>query len=88
MHWLLEKVEVKVRSALQVCYDEHHSTGATLVSDGWTNVRGEAVVNFLIVSPKGAVFHHVMECSAECHTGEWCKQMSQVLEDIGPASVV
>lgn len=52
-------------------------------------MRGEAVVNFLIISPKGAVFHHAMECSAERHTGEWlCEQMSQVLEDIGPASVV
>lgn len=86
---LLEETKIKVRSALQVCYNEHHSTGTTLVSDGWINVKGESVVKFLIVSPKGAVFHHTMECSAVRHTGEWlCEQMSQVLEDIGPDSVV
>ena len=31
-------------------------TGATLVSDGWTNVQNRPIINYLAVTPDGAMF--------------------------------
>ncbi|KAK9336991.1 hypothetical protein LIPSTDRAFT_75591 [Lipomyces starkeyi NRRL Y-11557] len=42
----------------------------TLVTDSWTNIRGEAIVNYVLVTPNGeAMFHSADPTGAESHTG-------------------
>lgn len=51
------------------------STNLTLFSDGWTNCRGDHIVNFLVECPgKPPIFYESIDINA----------ISEVLEELGP----
>lgn len=52
-------------------FADYELTGVTLCCDSWTNTNGDGVTNFLLVSPKGAVFDSAVSSGAERQTGEW-----------------
>ncbi|KAK9242259.1 hypothetical protein V1506DRAFT_548110 [Lipomyces tetrasporus] len=54
-----------------------------LVTDSWTNIRGEAIVNYVLVTPNGdAAFHSADPTGAESHTGSYLsKRIIEVIED-------
>jgi hypothetical protein len=86
---LLQQTKERCESALQPLYEEHVETGCTLCCDEWSNVNRESVINFLVVSPSGALFHSAAECSKETKTGEWiAEQIASVIEKIGSSNVV
>ncbi|ODQ70886.1 hypothetical protein LIPSTDRAFT_74386, partial [Lipomyces starkeyi NRRL Y-11557] len=62
----------------------------TLVTDSWTNIRGEAIVNYVLVAPNGeAMFHSADPTGAESHTGSYLsKRIIEVIEDVGPEKIV
>lgn len=70
---VMEKVDHQISEALCL----------TLISDGWTNIRGDSIVNFIICTPK-PVFYKSIDASENKHTGEYMSnQMIEVIEKIG-----
>jgi hypothetical protein len=70
---IMEKVEQQLNEALCL----------SLISDGWTNIRGDSVINFIICTPK-PVFYKSIDASEKKHTAEYISnQMIQVIEKIG-----
>ncbi|CCE30254.1 uncharacterized protein CPUR_04102 [Claviceps purpurea 20.1] len=57
----------------------------TLVTDGWINVRGESIINYMLVTPEGgAHFHSSETAGVNSHTGEFLAQrMMNVIEKVG-----
>ncbi|KAK9427200.1 hypothetical protein V1505DRAFT_396313 [Lipomyces doorenjongii] len=55
----------------------------TLVTDSWTNIRDEAIVNYVFVTPNGeAMFHNADPTGTESHTGSYLsKGIIEVIED-------
>ncbi|KAK9244332.1 hypothetical protein V1506DRAFT_541924 [Lipomyces tetrasporus] len=48
------------------------------VTDSWTNIRGEEIVNYVLVTPNG-------EALFTSHTGSYLsKRIIEVIEDVGP----
>jgi hypothetical protein len=60
---LLEKEKAKVQRALGWFIDEWLDSGVSIVSDCWTNVKSQHLINVLGVSTSGAIFLVVHESS-------------------------
>ena len=43
----------------------------TVVTDGWSNPRGEAIVNHLAVTPQAAYFYRSIDTKIERYTGQY-----------------
>eukprot|EP01018_Ginkgo_biloba_P026489 Gb_00586 [translate_table: standard] len=44
---------------------ELQTTGVSIVYDGWTDVRNRALINVIVVCPKGSMFLNVVDCNGE-----------------------
>ena len=62
----------------------------TLISDGWTNQRGEPIINYTLVSADGHSFFHSSDPSGEeCHTASYlAEKLEEVIEDVGRDKIV
>ncbi|XP_065315124.1 uncharacterized protein LOC135924008 [Gordionus sp. m RMFG-2023] len=55
----------------------------TLISDGWTNIRGESIINFIIMTPE-PIFFKSIDTGSCAHTGEYiASELIKVIEEIG-----
>ncbi|XP_011860387.1 PREDICTED: uncharacterized protein LOC105557685, partial [Vollenhovia emeryi] len=55
-----------------------------LLSDGWTNCRGEGIINFIITTPK-SVFYKAIESNTNRQISDFIfEEFSQVADDVGP----
>jgi Protein of unknown function (DUF 659)/hAT family C-terminal dimerisation region/BED zinc finger len=55
----------------------------SLLSDGWTNVRGDGIINFMICTPK-PIFYKSIATDANRHTAEYISEkMISVLREVG-----
>ncbi|CAG9840726.1 unnamed protein product [Diabrotica balteata] len=62
-----------------------HSVG--LMVDGWSNIRNEAVLNFVVTTPKPFLFK-IMPTGTAPHTAEYmAKTLGAVIREIGPRKV-
>jgi hypothetical protein len=52
----LDKERAKIHNALGQFTNDWTEYGVSIVSDGWTNVKGRPLINVLGVSASGAVF--------------------------------
>jgi hypothetical protein len=72
-----EKVKEKIQS----------SEALTLLSDGWTDINGTALINILFTTPE-PVFYTSIDTKLERHTGEYiCSILSQAIDEIGQDKV-
>jgi len=56
----------------------------TLVTDGWSNTRGESLINYLLVTPKDAIFLKSVATGKDHHTGRYIADgLSEVIEEVG-----
>lgn len=55
-HKLLDDEYERVQSGLESYFAGIPTTGVTLISDGWSNVNGATLLNFLAHTPAGVVF--------------------------------
>ncbi|KAG8635684.1 hypothetical protein MANES_16G054458v8 [Manihot esculenta] len=64
--------------------------GVTIMCDGWSGPTRMSIVNFLVYSNRGTVFHKSVDASnVEHKDGEYYfKIMKEVVEEIGPQKVV
>ena len=55
-HKLLDDEYERVQSGLESYFAGIPTTGVTLISDGWSNINGATLLNFLAHTPAGVVF--------------------------------
>ena len=61
------------------------ATNITLVSDGWTNIRRESVINFILCLPK-LIFYNAKYFGSEFHTAKYIyNELKTIIEDVGPS---
>ena len=83
---LLDDVKKKVEAQL-ADWEQHarKTTGFVLTSDGWTDAQNRPLLNFILCSPRGQKFLHVLDTSGHEKTGAYiAEQLSQVIQDVGP----
>lgn len=64
----------------------HHYT---LVSDGWTNIQSESIVNYCLVSPDGQALSHKSDpTDANSHTGEYlAAELAKLIAEVAPKDI-
>ena len=74
---MVDKVDTKLARVTE-------SRPATLVTDGWSNVNKDHLVNYMIVYPGGEAFLKSVECKNECATASWIYEKTKaVIESFG-----
>jgi len=64
-------------------------TGATVVSDGWTSVQNRPIINYLAVTPDGAMFVDGTDTSGEVKDAQFiADEIKLRIESIGKENVV
>ena len=85
----LDKEKAKIQAALGQFTNEWNDTGVSIVSDGWTNVKGKPLINILGVSASGAVFLSAHDYSEKFKTGlNIAELLLKTIESIGPYNVI
>ena len=65
------------------------TSGGTLVSDGWTNVQNRPIINFLAVTPDGAMFMDGMDTSGQVKDADFiAEELQKRIESIGAEDIV
>jgi hypothetical protein len=60
-----------------------------LMSDGWTDMRGRHLINFLVNSPAGTYFLQSVDASSEVHSATILADLlEEKIEDIGKDNVI
>ena len=82
----LQKIESEVQS---VVLSDIAVTGATLVSDGWSNIRNKPLINYILVCTKGEVFLDSTDTSGDEKSSEYIAHV--IIEHIraaGPSNII
>ena len=59
-----------------------------LICDGWSNLRNEAILNFVVTTPN-PILYKTMTTGEESHTGKFmAKVMNEVIDKLGPKKVL
>ena len=86
---LLEREKSKVQRALTRFTHEWVDFGVSIVSDGWTNIRNQHLINVLGVSSSGAVFIACHDSSSISATAQNIADLLlKSIKDVGPSNVV
>eukprot|EP00253_Pinus_taeda_P019274 PITA_19274 len=63
--------------------------GVSIVSDGWTNVKGKPLISVLVVSVSGAIFLNAYDYSKKFKTGiNIAEALLETIDCIGPYNVI
>ncbi|KAL6561169.1 hypothetical protein OROMI_016770 [Orobanche minor] len=87
--WVL-KVEV---DDINIIYEDHKKAwktyGCTIMSDGWTDQKQRALMNFLVNSPAGTFFIKSVDVSDSIKNGELIfKYLDEVIDEVGENNVI
>ncbi|KAL6579324.1 hypothetical protein OROMI_009540 [Orobanche minor] len=87
--WVL-KVEV---DDINIIYKDHKKSwktyGCTIMSDGWTDKKQRALMNFLVNSPAGTFFIKSFDVSDSIKNGELIfKYLDEVIDEVGENNVI
>ena len=64
-------------------------TGCSVMSDGWTNMKGRTLLNFLVHCPKGTYVHDICGCICTFKDAALlCGLLDEFIQKIGPQHVV
>ncbi|KAK9998452.1 hypothetical protein SO802_018055 [Lithocarpus litseifolius] len=86
---LIPNSRIEVEEYISNVKKSRVTTGCTLMSDIWSDMKQRAFINIIAYSPGGAVFMCSIDVSQERKTGFFLKQIiSAVIEEIGPNHVV
>lgn len=56
--------------------------------DGWTNIRKEPIINYIITTPV-PIFYKTISTEAVSHSGTYIvKEISSIIQDLGPNKVL
>ncbi|GJX36114.1 putative ribonuclease H-like domain-containing protein [Tanacetum coccineum] len=86
---LLDECARDVEKDLTSIQDTWFTQGVSIVSDGWSNVKHEPLINVLAVNSRGATFLHAKDFSGVKKTGEAiANYLLGAIEKIGPSHVL
>ena len=87
---LLEKYYGHVKEHVQrVILNNISLSRCTIVSDGWSNVQRNPLVNVMIISPRGETFVRAVDSSGSIKPGPYIADViSSVIEEVGAKNVV
>jgi Protein of unknown function (DUF 659)/BED zinc finger len=70
-------IKNQVKNANYVC----------LISDGWTNIHQESIINFMVTTPQ-PIFWKALETKESSHTGDYiAQQFDTVIREIGSSKI-
>ena len=82
---ILDEVYAKTQKAVGTPIEE--SKYVNIVYDGWTDINGRAVINFIVMMPH-PVFLEAVYTDSERHTDEYLAQKTaRIIEKLGPEKV-
>ena len=85
----LDKQKAKIQNALGKFTNAWNEYGVSIVSDGWTDVKGKPLINVLGVSATGAVFLLAQDYSDKFKTAmNVVELLLKNIEAIGPYNVI
>ncbi|KAI5613877.1 zinc finger BED domain-containing protein 1-like [Silurus asotus] len=59
----------------------------SIISDGWSNVRGQGIINYIVTTPQ-PVFYKSTDSKDNRHTGRYiADELKAVINDLGPQKV-
>lgn len=86
---LLDEEKRKVENEIAIIKDTWHMHGVSIISDGWTNVKNQPLINVLAANKDGAMFLYAVECSGVEKTGSYIKSLLiDAIEEVGPSNIV
>jgi hypothetical protein len=86
---LLDREKVRTQRALTRFTDEWSNIGVYIVSDGWTNVRNQHLINVLGVSATGAMFLAAHDSSSIIASSQNISDLLlKTINDVGPSNVI
>jgi hypothetical protein len=86
---LLDKEKAKVKRALTRFTNGWVDVGVSIVSDGWTNVRNQHLINILGVSSTGAVFLGAHDSSSVMASSQNIANiLLKTIDEVGPTNVI
>jgi hypothetical protein len=86
---LLDREKTKIQRALTLFTDECGDYRVSIVSDGWTNVRNQHLINVLGVSATGAMFLATHDSSSIIASSQNISDLLlKTINDVGPSNVI
>jgi Protein of unknown function (DUF 659) len=66
-----------------------HPKELTLISDGWSNPRGESIINYLLATRNETIFLKSVATGKDRHTGEYIADgLVEVISEIGSENII
>lgn len=77
-----EKIKAEVKSQID------SETMVSIMSDGWSNIRNEGIINYMVHTSKGDLFYDFSLPKAQKHTGTYiASELSRIIEEIGESKI-
>ncbi|MCL7051680.1 hypothetical protein MKW94_021792 [Papaver nudicaule] len=87
--WILKGELKAMREQVLEVVCSWESTGCSILLDGWTNVEGRIMINFVVDSPRGPIFIKSADCSDSIgDVDAMVSLLSGVIEEVGVQNVV
>jgi len=86
---ILEREKQLCRDGLASFQESLQLTGATITSDGWSDVRRRPLLNLLVVSPKGEMFLKAVDTGGETKDVAYIAgQLIDCIREVGADNVI
>jgi hypothetical protein len=86
---LLDRERAKIRRSLRLFTDDWGDFAVSIVSDGWTNVRNQHLINVLGVSATSIVFLTTHDSSSIIASSQNISDLLlKTINDVGPSNVI
>ncbi|CAH9078826.1 unnamed protein product [Cuscuta europaea] len=83
-HWILDEEVKTTEKLVEEVKSTWTQTGVSILSDGWKDMRGRQLINFLVNNPYGTVFLKSVDASAHVKDAKMlCKFLDGVVEEVG-----
>jgi hypothetical protein len=85
----LDMERAKIQGALGKLTNDWNQHGVSIVSNGWTNMKGGPLINILGVSASGAIFLSAHDYSDRYKTGiNIADALLKTIQEIGPCNFI
>jgi hypothetical protein len=86
---LLDREKAKIQAGLSRFTNEWSDVGVSIVSDGWTSVRNQHLINVIGVFASGAVFLAAHDSSSISATSQNISELLlKTIDEVGPFNVI
>jgi hypothetical protein len=86
---VLDREKAKIQAGLTRFTNEWSEIGVSIVSDGWTSIRNQHLINVIGVSASGAVFLAAHDSSSISATSQNISELLlKTIDEVGPSNVI